>query len=98
MTVKYKIFNVASMILIAIFFLWYLLRARARKIKQLKIFYRQLNRYLRYYDKPMIEKIIVLSLMAERKIFNLLNYPRTKIRNYFINRVYKKHSDHHQFI
>lgn len=65
------------------------------KVELLRIGFRKLMRYLRYYDAPMIDKIIVLSLMGERQVFNFFYYRRTKIRNYFVNRVYKHPGDHH---
>jgi len=64
------------------------------KVKMMGVGYRKLVRYLKYHEAPMIDKIIVLSLMAERRFFNFFYYFRTKIRNKMINRVYKHHGDH----
>ena len=64
------------------------------KIEKYLVGYRRLVRYLRYYDASRLAKLIVISLMIESKFFNMFYYYRTRIRGYFINRVYKKHGDH----
>lgn len=55
---------------------------------------RRYIRYFKYHEAPLWEKVVVVALTGERKIFNLFFYYRTKIRGYLINRVYKKHGDH----
>lgn len=55
---------------------------------------RRYIRYFKYHDAPLWQKIVVVLLTVERKIFNLFYYYRTKIRGYFINLCYKKHGDH----